>query len=111
MKKVIKFVKNNILAIILIVLLNILVIITTYNYNNNYSNKEYEIEVAKHNICAHYDFDKPHWLSIEPYEGREDTYIFTCIVDETSLSQYSFIVQIKNNDGEIDVDTWQIHYK
>lgn len=69
------------------------------------------IDLAKQDIVSEYGFDPVIWLNIEKVnniEGRDDFYIFTCLVDEGELREYRFAVVIREVNGEIDVDTWLI---
>ena len=68
-------------------------------------------EAAKADIIAQYGFETVLWLDAEKVKnlkGRDDFYIFTCLVEEDELHEYRFAVVITEEDGEIDVDTWQI---
>lgn len=70
-----------------------------------------QIELAKQEIVSEYGFDPILWIGaekIDNLDGRDDFYIFTCLVDEGELVEYRFAITIREVDGEVDVDTWQI---
>lgn len=69
------------------------------------------LEIAKQDIVAEYGFGTVLWLDAEKVknlEGRDDFYIFTCLVEEDELHEYRFAVVVKDINGEIDIDTWMI---
>ena len=73
-----------------------------------------QIELVKQDIISEYGFEAVAWQGIEKVEhDRGDFYIFTCIVQEDELYQYTFAVRVEY-DGkwdEIDIDTWRVYEK
>ncbi len=70
-----------------------------------------EIELAKQDLIAEYQWEAVVWLDAEKVdnlEGREDFYLITCLVEEDDLYLYRFAAVITDDNGEIDVDTWLI---
>ena len=70
-----------------------------------------QIDLAKQDIVTEYGFDPVLWIEeekIDNFDGRDDFYIFTCLVDEGELVEYRFAVVIREVNDEVDVDTWQI---
>ena len=71
---------------------------------------EQEIELVRQDIISEYGFEAVAWQSIEKVEHENgDFYVFTCIVQEDKMYQYTFAVRIDNSHGEIDVDTWRVY--
>lgn len=71
---------------------------------------EQEIELVRKDIISEYGFEAVAWQSIEKVEHENgDFYVFTCIVQEDKMYQYTFAVRIDNSHGEIDVDTWRVY--
>lgn len=71
---------------------------------------EQEIELVRQDIISEYGFGAVAWQSIEKVEHENgDFYVFTCIVQEDKMYQYTFAVRIDNSHGEIDVDTWRVY--
>ena len=69
-----------------------------------------EIEIVRHDIISQYGFEAVAWQSIEKVEHENgDFYVFTCIVEEDEIYQYTFAVRIDYSYGEIDVDTWRVY--
>lgn len=100
-----------ILALVLIISLLSLSIADSFHRNRESRIRSACFETAKQDIIAQYGFETVLWLSIEEVknlDGRDDFYIFTCLVEEDELQEYRFAVVITEEDGEIDVDTWLI---
>jgi hypothetical protein len=74
---------------------------------------EQEIELVKQDIISEYGFEVVAWQGIEKVEhDRGDFYLFTCIVQEDELYQYTFAVRVEYNKwDEIDIDTWRVYEK
>jgi hypothetical protein len=72
-----------------------------------------EIELVKQDIISEYGFEWVAWQGIEKVEhDRGDFYLFTCIVEEDELYQYTFAVRVEYNKwDEIDIDTWRVYEK
>lgn len=71
---------------------------------------EQQIELVKQDIISEYGFEAVAWQGIEKVEhDRGDFYLFTCIVQEDELYQYTFAVKIDNSYGETDIDTWRVY--
>jgi hypothetical protein len=67
---------------------------------------------VKQDIISEYGFEAVAWQGIEKVEhDRGDFYLFTCIVQEDELYQYTFAVKIDNSHGETDIDTWRVYEK
>lgn len=73
---------------------------------------EQQIELVKQDIISEYGFEAVAWQGIEKVEhDRGDFYLFTCIVQEDELYQYTFAVRVKYDRDEIDIDTWRVYEK
>ena len=75
---------------------------------------EQQIELVKQDIISEYGFEAVAWQGIEKVEhDRGDFYLFTCIVEEDELYQYTFAVRVEYDSkwDEIDIDTWRVYEK
>lgn len=100
-----------ILALVLVITLLSLSVIDYIQRSRDDNFGEACLELAKQDIIAEYGFDNVLWLSVAEFDnldGRDDFYIFTCLTEEDELHEYRFAVTIREVNGEIDVDTWQI---
>lgn len=100
-----------ILALVLVISLLSLCVVDYIQRHQETRKRSECFETAKQDIIAQYGFDPVLWLSIEKVknlDGRDDFYIFTCLVEEDELQEYRFAVVIREVNGEIDVDTWLI---
>lgn len=100
-----------ILALVLVLSLLSLCVIDYIQGHRETRRRSECFETAKQDIIAQYGFDTVLWLDaekVENLEGRDDFYIFTCLVEEDELHEYRFAVVIREVNGEIDVDTWLI---
>ena len=73
-----------------------------------------QIELVKQDIISEYGFEAVAWQGIEKVEhDRGDFYLFTCIVQEDELYQYTFAVRVEYDSkwDEIDIDTWRVYEK
>lgn len=73
-----------------------------------------QIELVKQDIISEYGFEAVAWQGIEKVEhDRGDFYLFTCIVQEDELYQYTFAVRVEYDRkwDEIDIDTWRVYEK
>lgn len=108
-----KKVENIVLTAVLILLFAFFIMMwlgALDNTKTQIAEKE-QIELAKQDIVTEYGFDPILWIGaekIDNLEGRDDFYIFTCLVDEGELVEYRFAVMICEVNGEVDVDTWRI---
>lgn len=79
--------------------------------NNDATQEEHRIELAKQDIVAEYGFEAVLWIDIEKVdnvEGRDDFYVFTCLTESDEIYLHRFAVTIREGNGEIDVDIWKI---
>jgi hypothetical protein len=75
---------------------------------------EQQIELVKQDIISEYGFEAVAWQGIEKVEhDRGDFYLFTCIVQEDELYQYTFAVRVECDSkcDKIDIDTWRVYEK
>lgn len=73
-----------------------------------------QIELVKQDIISEYGFEAVAWQGIEKVEhDRGDFYLFTCIVQEDELYQYTFAVTVEyySKWDKIDIDTWRVYEK
>lgn len=97
-------------------LLAVLMVLTITSCTTNQDAQgitEQEIELVKQDIISHYGFEWVAWQGIEKVEHDSgDFYVFTCIVEEDELYQYTFAVRVEYNKwDEIDIDTWRVYEK
>lgn len=108
-----KRIKMRIIVKKLMALLAVLMVLTAASCTPKQTTEQeltdQEIEIVRQDIISQYGFEAVAWQSIEKVEHENgDFYVFTCIVQEDGLYQYTFGVRITNSHGAIDVDTWRI---